>query len=313
MASLRPKSGPMWLPARAARRSRVVGRRKAAQGGGRQSRGSGEREGRGGAGGGAMGRSGGQAGTCARGGTRGRVGFWCPRRSVGPTSRKVRSAAGWMARATRQVAPGAAAGGGGAVHSCAGVARAWRGVWRKGARTRDWLGDARQRLARVRQPAAPAVEERRALAQVDAVELLLASEAHPVAHLAAHVCPLVDAPVPDEVLVERLRVERVGRGELLHLGGVERALPERNLGDVALEVVRRRVPAQVGAQHHRRRQVGLLRAACDMRRLPAVNVDPHEVAVVGADDRVPLVERDHVGRRHDPRRHLALEDDVPLR
>ena len=116
---------------------------------------------------------------------------------------------------------------------------------------RNGLRRPRQRLAAAGEPAAPAVEERRALAQVLPVELLLPREAHAVTDLRLRVRPLVDAPVADEVFGERLARERVGVGEGLDLRGIERALPQRDLRDVPLEVVRRRVAAEVGTDDGR--------------------------------------------------------------
>lgn len=123
---------------------------------------------------------------------------------------------------------------------------------------------------------------------------------------------LVEAPVADELGEERgvacgpvLRE----KADVLH---VEAARPDRDLREVALEVVRARVAAEVGAQQHRRRRVRLLRAAHDLRAHARVDVDAHGNAVVRRHHRVPLVRRDRVGRRHDPRLDLALEDDSPL-
>mmetsp|Transcript_33996 Transcript_33996/g.109162 ORF Transcript_33996/g.109162 Transcript_33996/m.109162 type:complete len:395 (+) Transcript_33996:1715-2899(+) len=196
-------------------------------------------------------------------------------------------------------------------------------LWREGRpraadcahlrRVRQRRLDRRERLAPGGKPAAPPVQQRRPLDQVLPVELLLADQPHRILDWRAQALALVHAPVANQVLGECLVGEGIGRGERLDLRRVERALPERALRDVALKVVRRRVATQVCAEQRRRRQVGLLRAACDVRRVAAVDVDAHELAVVRAHDRVPLAQRDHVRRRDDPWRHLALKDDVPLR
>eukprot|EP00967_Tisochrysis_lutea_P022635 scaffold25817_cov33-Tisochrysis_lutea.AAC.1 len=77
------------------------------------------------------------------------------------------------------------------------------------------------------------------------MELLISDESDSVLHGRAHVCSLVHAPIGDELLAQRLVVERVGGGEGLHLRGIQAALPERALGDIALKVMGGRIAAQI--------------------------------------------------------------------
>mmetsp|Transcript_2851 Transcript_2851/g.5936 ORF Transcript_2851/g.5936 Transcript_2851/m.5936 type:complete len:251 (-) Transcript_2851:662-1414(-) len=79
----------------------------------------------------------------------------------------------------------------------------------------------RKRLAAARKPAAPSIEQRCALQQEGPMKLLLADEAHIVAHRRRQVSTLIHAPVADQIFAQRLRVQRVRRGERFDLRGIE--------------------------------------------------------------------------------------------